>query len=96
MDVRDTIQNAHTKFKQLKLAKLARELSEKKLEIEEQKMKVGRSSNFTLVTFQNDLVDAENNELMARIDLFNALTNLDQTLGTTLKTWNIKLKEDQK
>jgi outer membrane protein len=96
MDVRDTIQNAHTKFKQLKLAKLARELSEKKLEIEEQKMKVGRSSNFTLVTFQNDLVDAENNELMARIDLFNALTYLDQTLGTTLKTWNIKLKEDQK
>jgi len=57
-------------------------------------MKVGRSSLFQLLSFQDSLVSARNTELSSFINYLNALTTLDQKLGTTLKTWNIDVKKD--
>ena len=69
----------------------SRELNEQKLEIEREKLSLGLSSNFQVVTFENDLSASQNNELSATINYLNALTQLDQTLGTTLDTWKIEL-----
>jgi outer membrane protein len=91
IEVKDAIHNIKIKFNQLKLAHRARELSEIKLRVEQEKLKVGRSSNFQIVTFQNDLVFAQNSELDAMIAYRNALTDLDQTLETTLDTWKVDL-----
>jgi len=56
---------------------------------------VGRTTNFQLVTFQNDLVNAQNNELNAKIAYLNALSGLDQIIGTTLDTWKIEFKTER-
>ncbi len=93
-EVLDAIRDVKTKLKQVDLARLSRDLTEQKLVIEDAKLKAGRSTNFQLVSFQNDLVNAQNAELSAITDYRNALTSLDQVLGTTLDTWRIYYKDD--
>ncbi|MEO1926720.1 MAG: TolC family protein, partial [Gammaproteobacteria bacterium] len=68
------------------------ELAEQTLFIENEKLRAGRSSNFELVSFQNSLVTAENSEVDAIIAYHNALTSLDEFLGTTLDTWGIEIQ----
>lgn len=89
LEVLDRIREIYTSEQQWILAKKARELSEKKLEIEQEKLKLGRSSNFQMIRFQEDLDNAFQNELGAVIAYHNALTLLDQTTGKTLQHWNL-------
>lgn len=93
IEVQDALRNAEMNPRQIKLATLSRQLSEKKVEVETEKLKAGRPTNFQLVSFQNDLVSAQNNELGAIISYLNALTNLEQTLGITLDHWGVTLAE---
>ena len=94
-EVLDAVRDVMARLKQVDLATLSRELSEQKLMIEEAKLKAGRSTNFQLVSFQNDLVNAQNAELNAITDYRNALTSLDLVLGTTLDTWKIEFRSDR-
>ncbi len=54
---------------------------------------MGRTTNFAIITFQNDLVTSRLNEIGAQIAYLNALTSLEQTLGTTLSVWGIRIQE---
>jgi outer membrane protein TolC len=56
---------------------------------------LGRGEIFQVVTFQNNLVEARNRELTAIIAYLNALTGLDQTVGTTLDTWNVTIERNR-
>ena len=89
IQILDAVRDIDLKHRQVVLARQARELSVQKLDIEKEKLKFGRSTNFQVVTFENDLVNAQVNELSAVIEYLNALTRLDQILGTTLDTWKI-------
>ena len=91
-EVLNGVRDVNIRRRQVDLARRSLELSEKKLEIERAKLQAGRSSNFQVVQFENDLVNAQNGELSAVISYLNALTSLDQTLGTTLETWKIDLE----
>ena len=93
IEVQDAVRDIEMKLRQVKLAEQSRMLSEQKLSIETEKMKVGRSSNFQLVTFQNDLVNAQNSELNAIINYLNSVAALEKTLGTTLEKWGIKIEQ---
>lgn len=94
-DVRDAVRNVDTLWRQYKLAKQAHELTVKKLEIENAKLRAGRTTNFQVVSFQNELRQAEVIELEAMISYLNALVALDQRLGTTLDTWQIQLNDPE-
>ena len=94
IEVLDALRNIDIQWKQVKLAKMARELSEQKLKIERKKLNVGKTTNFQIVSFENDLVTAQNSELDAIIGYSNSLSSLDQTLGTTLRTWKIEVRGD--
>lgn len=93
IEVQDALRNAEMNQRQIKLASMSRTLSEKKVKIETEKLKVGRSTNFQLVSFQNDLVNAQSSELNAIISYLNALSSLERTLGITLDSWGITLAE---
>lgn len=80
----------HT-LKQVQLAQRARVLTAKKLGLEEEKMKVGRSTNFQVISYQRDLTTAQNNELKATANYLKALGRLEKTMGTTLIKWDITL-----
>ncbi len=91
IEVRNAVREVALARRQVALARTARELAGEKTEIEKEKLRLGLSSNFRLVAFEDDLVTAENGELDARIAYLNALTALDRTLGVTLERWDIEL-----
>jgi outer membrane protein TolC len=88
----DRMRDVNLSFSQVELAKKVTESSEKQLEIAREKQRLGRDITvFELIRLQDDLVQARNVELNAIINYLNALTRLDQTLGTTLDTWQVKI-----
>ncbi|MBD1927159.1 TolC family protein [Trichocoleus sp. FACHB-90] len=95
IQVTDRVRDVNLRLSEVRLAQQARELSERQLQIEQERLKLGRGEIFQVVTFQNNLVEARNRELTAIIAYLNALTGLDQTVGTTLDTWNVTIETNR-
>ncbi|MCX5828466.1 MAG: TolC family protein [Deltaproteobacteria bacterium] len=94
INVQNAVRNVDSDYRSLLSARRARELSERKLDIEQEKLGAGRTTNFQFVSFQRDLQTAQLNELAAMTTYLNTLTSLDDTLGTTLATWKIDVKKE--
>jgi outer membrane protein TolC len=90
-EVFNAVRDLGTRWRQYEIAQRSSELSERKLAIEREKLQVGRSSNFQVLSFEADLRTAQNARLNALIAYLNAQTQLDETLGMTLESWNIEL-----
>ncbi|MEW6495976.1 MAG: TolC family protein, partial [Cyanobacteriota bacterium] len=96
LQLKDRLRDVQLSFSQVELAQKATKLSERQLEIAREKQKLGREITvFELIRLQDDLVQARNLELNATINYLNALTRLDQTLGTTLETWQITIERTE-
>lgn len=93
--IRDAVRNVQTRWRQLELSGKAQELSLLKLKAEKEKLQVGRSSNFQILSFENDLRNAENARVNAEIAYLNALTDLDERMGKTLEVWNVPIAEPE-
>ncbi len=93
VEVRDAVREVHAQSRQLQFSKQALELAKRKLEIEKEKLRLGRSTNFQVVSFENDLVSSQTTALQSMINYRNAVTNLNQTMGVTLETWSIEFRE---
>lgn len=91
--IRDAARNIQTRWRQVELARKASSFSILKLDAEREKLQAGRSSNFQVLSFENDLRNAENTRVNAEIAYLNALSDLDERLGKVLDTWNIPLVE---
>ncbi len=91
--IRDAVQTVQMNWLQLEAARRARDLAARALELQQEKLKVGRASNFEVLSFQDNLRNADAQELNARIAYLNALTALDQQIGSTLDTWRIQLND---
>ena len=91
--VENAVRDVQFTLKKVGLAQRAKQLSEKKLELEEEKMRVGRSTNFQVISYQRDLINAQNAELVAIASYLKALGALERTMGTTLEKWNIEFEE---
>ena len=92
LEIADRVREVRNAALGVDLARRARELSAKQLEIEGEKLKVGRSSNFEYLRLENDLVAARDRELAANVSYLDALTLLDQSVGTTLDTWGVSVE----
>lgn len=92
-DVTDAVRNIGARWRQYEISLRISDLSRKKLDIERQKLNAGRSSNFQVLSFENDLRNAENVRLNTLINYLNAQSQLDETLGTTLQSWDISLND---
>ena len=88
-DLQTAIRAVDTGFKRKQAYTSARELAEKKLEAESEKLRVGKSTNYLLLQFQRDLADARTIELKAIVDYTLALSNLDRVMGLTFEAKNI-------
>ncbi|MEP6485679.1 TolC family protein [Microcoleus vaginatus GB2-A3] len=97
VEVRNAIRDINLNLKQVELAQTSRELAQKQLEIEREKRKLGveSSRSIDIVNAQKELIEARNAELNARIAYFNALTNLDKIIGTTLETWQVRIENEE-
>lgn len=91
--VLNDVREVEVRYRQVDLARRTRELSEQQFEIEKEKLKLGLSTNFQVSNYEEDLVQARNGEVDSVVAYLNALTSLDQTLGTTLETWKVDIKD---
>jgi outer membrane protein TolC len=95
LQLMDRIRDVNLSFAQVELAKKVTESSERQLEIAREKQRLGREITvFELIGLQDELVQARMIELNAIINYLNALTRLDQTLGTTLDTWQVVVEKN--
>ena len=94
IQVQNAVREVNFRFQEVEQARRATQLSEQQLENEREKLRLGRGSIIDSIRFEDDLVNAANRELNAIIAYFNALTRLEQTVGTTLETWNIVIEQD--
>jgi len=95
LEVRNSVREVENNAKRVDAYGAARRLAEKKLEAEERKVKVGLSTNYTLLQMQRDFANAQSQELKARIDYVLSLAKLDRASGTSLEKHNIKLGVNQ-
>jgi len=94
LDVQDTIRDVSANYRQVELAERARALAQSQLGIELEKLSIGRSSNFQVLTYQDTLRSAQLSKISSEINYLTALSTLDYALGTTLETWNINVTDD--
>jgi outer membrane protein TolC len=91
--IKNAVRAVQTNYKRVQAYRVARELAEKKLQAEEERLKVGLSTSYFVLSYQRELASARISELKAIIDYNLSSANLDKALGTTLETRNIKLSD---
>ncbi|MBN1223577.1 MAG: TolC family protein [Candidatus Aminicenantes bacterium] len=92
-DLKIAVRDVATNFRRINALKTARELAEKQLEAEEEKLKVGLSTNFVVLTYQNELASAQSQEISAIIDYMLSLARLNRDMGTNLDDRNIRISQ---
>jgi len=93
LEIKNAVRAVQTNFKRVQAYKTARELAQKKLEAEEEKLKVGLSTNYFVLQYQRDLANAQTMELKAKIDYNLSLARLNRAMGVSLKNKNINFSE---
>jgi outer membrane protein TolC len=93
LEIRNGVRNVETNYKRVQSYRVARELAEKKLQAEEEKLRVGLSTNFVVLTYQRDLSTARSNELRAIVDYTISVAGLEKAMGTSLKNKNISVNQ---
>ena len=73
-------------LKRIEAARVARELSQRRLEAEQSKFDVGLSTNYFVVQAQRDLLDSENTLLRAALDYQQSLVNFERSQLTSGNT----------
>ncbi len=93
LDIRNAVRGVQTNYKIVHSYRTARELAEKKLQAEEEKLKVGLTTNYFVLQYQRDLSSAQIAELKAVVDYMLSLANLEKAMGTILKNRNITIDQ---
>jgi outer membrane protein TolC len=82
LDIETTVTRAgldvQSTYKQLLASQKSREAAERTLEAELTRFSVGMSTNFQVISLQNSLTSARNNELSATIRYINAIAEFDR------------------
>jgi outer membrane protein TolC len=93
LEIKTAVRDVEINYERVQAYRAARELAEKKLEAEQEKFKVGKSTNFFILQYQNDLADARSAELRSKVDYILSQANLERALGTTFKIKNINFSD---
>ncbi len=93
LEIKNAVRAVQTDYKRVQAYKVARELAEKTLEAEEEKLKVGITTPFFVLQYQTDLATTQTNELKAMVDYNLSLARLNRAMGVSLKVKNIKFSE---
>jgi len=96
LEIRNGVRAVQTNYQSVQAYKVARELAEQKLQAEEEKLRVGLSTNFNVLSYQRDLSNARISELRAIVDYTVSLANLEKAMGTSLKTKDIDISKISK
>jgi outer membrane protein TolC len=94
LEIKTAVRAVQTNYQRTEAYRAARELAQKKLEAEEEKFKVGLSTNYFILQYQRDLASAQILELKAMVDYNISLAYLNRVQGTGFEKQNtIGVKE---
>jgi len=93
LEIRNAVRSLDTTYKQVLAFKVASDLAEKKLAAEEERLRVGLSTNYLVLQYQRDLTTARVSELQAIINYNLAQVALDRSTGTILEKRKIKVED---
>ncbi len=91
VEVRRSARAIESGVKQVEAARANVVLQRKKLEAEQKKFENGMSTSFEVLTFQNDLADAELSEVQAVIQFMKSRAALEAAKGTLLESRGLTL-----
>ena len=92
LEVRQSFRNVDASAKGVAAAEKTRYFREKDLEAEQKKFENGMSTNFLVLSKQNDLDTAKSNELQSQITYAKAVTALEKALGHLLEARKLEVK----
>ena len=82
----------HTNQERSQTTQQARRLAEKRLEVEEERFRLGLSTTTELLDLQEDVAIAKGKEVKALVDYNKSLVNLERVKGTALEKNDIELE----
>ncbi|MBC7473902.1 MAG: TolC family protein [Candidatus Sericytochromatia bacterium] len=88
-EVRNSIRSLNTNQKRIVANKKTIQLTSEQVKAETEKLNLGLSTNYQVLQFQNDLQNANLNELNSRIDYLKSLDALSQVEGINLEKNNL-------
>lgn len=90
--VRVTIQGIQTADQRIKAARASEKAAQEKLESEIRLFQTGESTNFLVLTRQNELLDSRRRVVEALLLLNRAIARYDQAVGSLLEKNNLKME----
>ncbi|MBM3727229.1 MAG: TolC family protein [Acidobacteria bacterium] len=91
VQVRNSLQSIETARQRIAAAEASARAAGEKLASEERLFENGESTNFLVLTRQNEYADSRRREVAARLDLNKAASRLQQALGQTLEAHGVAL-----
>jgi outer membrane protein len=95
IEVRNGAATVETTAQRIDATRAGREAAEIQLQAEVERFKVGRSTNFLVLTRQNDLSNARLDEITALSDYRKALTEFARAAGTLLRERQVAIAEER-
>jgi outer membrane protein TolC len=95
IEVRNGAAALETTAQRIDATRAGREAAEIQLQAEVERFKVGRSTNFLVLTRQNDLSSARLEEITALSDYRKALTEFARAAGTLLLERQVAIAEER-
>ena len=92
VEVRTAIRNVESGYKRVEAARINVDLQTEKLDAEQKKFDNGMSTSFEVLTFQNDLADAELRLISAGLDYAKGLTAIERAKGTLLDARGLSIE----
>ena len=93
LEIKTAVRSVEANYKRIQAYTTARELAEQKLAAEEEKRRVGMSTNYVVLTYQRDLANARISELNSIVSYNVSIASLERAMGTSLATKNINLTD---
>jgi outer membrane protein TolC len=91
VEVREALRQLNTDAQRVEATHVSRKYAEEKLAAEDKKFKVGLSTSFTVLQFQEDLAKEQSKELQAIIDFNKSKIRMRKALATTLEDHHIEM-----
>jgi outer membrane protein TolC len=89
VQIDNAVKQAQSSYESVEATRQARTYAQAALDAEQKKYSVGKSTTFTVLQLQNNLTSARSQEIRALANYHEALANLAQQEGSTLKRHNL-------
>ena len=94
LEVRDAIRNLHSAIETIEATERRRVAQEETLRAEQKRLRLGESTPFQMLEFEEDLAEAERQEIGALQLYRNAISEIERARGTLLRRLSVSVEEE--